>query len=201
MLLEGWRKIILYPCPETRNVLNICKDDQWINIIFRGGLPTLGFIVSVNTPTFAFWMSLRVVMAIFPQNTIFLRHPVYYLHKVPPWTWSRLWAGWRYSRWASRRGSCCRWWSSSRSGGSRRTRSSRTWDELNMIIIGLGWCKSLKLTFREVWSCIITEKREGPYSGHSQDRTLQCIHPFINFCIGDRISRLLCNYTTSNFKL
>ena len=42
---------------------------------------------------------------------------------------------------------------------------------------------------------------EGPYSGHSQDRTLQCIHPFINFCIGDRISRLLCNYTTSNFKL
>ena len=95
---------------------------------------------SKTPPALAFWMSLKVVIPVFPQNTIFLRHPVYYLHKVPPWTWSRLWAGWRYSRWASRRGSCCRWWSSSRSGGSRRTRSSRTWDELKMIIIGLGWC-------------------------------------------------------------
>ena len=55
-----------------------------------GGLATLSFIFSVisysilkisvpiwYTPTFAFWISLKVVMAVFPQNDIFLRHLVY----------------------------------------------------------------------------------------------------------------------------
>ena len=31
---------------------------------------------SKTPPTFAFWMSLKVVMAVFPQNDIFLGHPV-----------------------------------------------------------------------------------------------------------------------------
>ena len=31
---------------------------------------------SKTPPAFAFWMSLKVVMAVFPLNTIFLGHPV-----------------------------------------------------------------------------------------------------------------------------
>ena len=30
-------------------------------------------------PSFAFWMSLKVVMAIFPHEDIFLRHPVFFM--------------------------------------------------------------------------------------------------------------------------
>ena len=32
---------------------------------------------SKTPPTFAFWISLKVVMAVFPQKDIFFRHPVY----------------------------------------------------------------------------------------------------------------------------
>ena len=60
--------------------------------IFGGGLANLGLIFSVisfsilkiskypefseTPPTFAFWMSLKVVVAVFSQNNIFLGHPV-----------------------------------------------------------------------------------------------------------------------------
>ena len=41
---------------------------------------------SKTPPTFAFWMSLRVVMAIFPRKGIFLRHPVHSNTKVGAFT-------------------------------------------------------------------------------------------------------------------
>ena len=46
---------------------------------------------SNTPPTFALWMSLRVVMAIFPRNDIFLGHPVLkWIYCVHPCGFSRL---------------------------------------------------------------------------------------------------------------
>ena len=58
-MLEGWKKIIFYPCPDVFSPKTIMctkelKNDRWIDIVnkefqlfLEGGLPTLGFIFSV----------------------------------------------------------------------------------------------------------------------------------------------------------
>ena len=43
----------------------------------------------IHPPTFAFWMSLRVAMALFPRNDIFFRHPVYNFRNAVPFQDSR----------------------------------------------------------------------------------------------------------------